>query len=76
MQANTFILGDNRLGKENEELFRQIWGGTAYFNSYCSSKRGIAVLIKNDTPISDIVWENIIPGNFSILSFKAENKLS
>ena len=67
MQANIFILGDTRLGKENEELFRRIWGGTAYFNSYCSSKRGIAVLIKNDTPISNLDWENVIPGNLSKL---------
>ena len=64
MQANIFILGDTRLGKENKELFRRMWGGIAYFNSLCSNKRGIAVLIKNDNPISDIEWENMITGNF------------
>ena len=32
------------------------------------------MLIKNDTPISNIEWENIIPGNFSKLSFKAEDQ--
>ena len=74
MQANIFIIGDTSLGKENEELFRQMWGGTAYFNSSCSNKRGIAVLIKNDTPISNIDWEIVIPGNFSKLSFKVKNK--
>ena len=46
----------------------------AYFNSYCSSKRGIMVLIKNDTPITDIEWENVIAGNFSKLSFKTKNE--
>ena len=39
-----------------------------------SNKRGLTVLIKNETPISDIAWENIIPGNFSKLSFWAENQ--
>ena len=57
MKANIIILGDTRLGKEKEELFRRIWGGMAYFNSLCSNKRGIAVLIKNDTPITNVDWE-------------------
>ena len=47
----------------------------AYFNSYCGSKRGLAVLIRNDTPITDIEWENVIPGNFSKLSFKANKDI-
>ena len=51
-----------------------MWGGTAYFNSFCSNKRGLVVLIKNDTPISNVEWENIIPGNFSKLSFKANDQ--
>ena len=74
MKANIFILGDTRLGKEKEELFWQIWGGTAYFNSFCSNRRGIAVLIKKDTPISNVDWENVIPGNFSKLSFKVNDE--
>ena len=74
MKANIFILGDTRLGKEDEDIFRRIWGGMAFFNSLCSYKRGLTVLIRNDTPISNIKWENIIPGNFSKLSFTANNK--
>ena len=34
----------------------------------------MAVLVKNNTPISDIGWENIIPGNYSRLTFKAEGQ--
>ena len=74
MKVNIFILGDTRLGKEKEEVFRQMWGGTAYFNSFCSNKRGLAVLIKNDTPISIVQRENVIPRNFSKLSFKANDQ--
>ena len=40
----------------------------------CSNRRGIAVLVKDDTPISDIEWENIIPGNFSKFSSKSKNQ--
>ena len=53
-----------------------MWGGKVLFNSLSSNRRGIAVLVKNNTPITDIGWENIIPGNYSRLTFKAEKQLS
>ena len=74
MKANIAILEDTRLGKEDEESFKRMLGEMAYFNSFCSNKRRLTVLIKNETPISDVTWENIIPGNFSKLSFRANNK--
>ena len=74
MRTNIFILGDTRLEIGDEEPCKKLWGEMAYFNSYCGSKRGITVLIKNDTPITDIEWENVIPGNFSRLSFKANKE--
>ena len=32
------------------------------------------MLVKNDTPIKDVNFENIIKGNFSKLSFKIKEK--
>ena len=74
MKADIIILEDTRLGKGDEEAFKQMWGEIAYFNSLCCNKRGLAVLIRNETPISDITWENVIPGNFSKLCFKTKDK--
>ena len=39
-----------------------------------NGKRGIAILVKDDTPINDIKCENILKGNFSKLTFKVKNE--
>ena len=54
MKDNIYILGDTRLNVEDEKPFKKLWGDTAYFNSYCGNRRGITVLIKDGTPITDI----------------------
>ena len=33
------------------------------------------MLVEDNAPITDIGWENVIPGNFSRLTFKAEGQL-
>ena len=75
MKFNIIFLLDTRLGKGDEEEFEKMWGGKVFFNSLSSNRRGLAVLVKDNTPITDIGWENIIPGNFSRLTFKAEGQL-
>ena len=47
MKADIIVFEDTRLGKCDEEAFKRLWGETAYFNSLCSNKRGLAVLIRN-----------------------------
>ena len=51
------------------------WGGIQenvgegiFLNSFSSSKRGIAVLIKDEAPITELEWTNFIPENFTKLS--------
>ena len=68
MKDNIIVLCDTRLGKSDEETFRKLWGERVFFNSYSSNKRGIAVLMKDNAPVTDLKWENVIPGNFSKLS--------
>ena len=70
MKDNIYILEDTRLNVGDEKPFKKLWGDMAYFNSYCWNRRGITALIKNGTPITDIEWENVIPGNFSKPSFR------
>ena len=45
-----------------------------YFNSHSIDVRGLAILIKDGTPIEEIHFENIIKGNFSKLSFTVKNE--
>ena len=47
----------------------KVWGERVFFNSYSSSKRGIAVLIKDNAPITNLEWEN-----FSKLSMVIKGK--
>ena len=75
MPENIFILCDIRLSLADETAFRKLWGERVFFNSHSSDKRGIAVLVKDDTPISDIKLENILKGNFSKLTFKVKDEL-
>ena len=74
MKDNIIVLCDTRLGKSEEEAFRKVWVERVFLNSYSSSKRGIAVLIKDNTPVTDLEWENVIPGNFSKLSMVIKGK--
>ena len=49
--------------------FANMWGHKCFFNSLCSNARGIAVLIKDTLDINKILWQNMIKGNFSRLTF-------
>ena len=71
-QENVFILSDIRLDSDKQRAFSKMWGEGAYFNSYSSSQRGLAVLFKDSLPVKDIHFENIIDGNFSKLTFKVK----
>ena len=74
MKDNIIVLGDTRLGQGDEDAFRRLWGERVFFNSYSSNKRGIAVLIKDSAPVTNLEWENVIPGNFSKLSMVVSGK--
>ena len=69
---NIIILIDTRLGRKDEEAFRKVLGERVFLHS--SSKRGIAVLIKDSAPVTDLESENVIPGNFSKLSMVIKGK--
>ena len=60
MPENIFILCYTRLSLADESAFKKLWGQGVFFNSHSSNKRGIAVLVKDDTPINDIKFENIL----------------
>ena len=74
MEGDIFLLCDTRLGLTDEATFKKLWGETVMFNSHSSEKRGLAVLIKDGTPIKDVSFQNIIKGYFSKLSFYVKDE--
>ena len=54
MPENIFVLCDTRLGLNDEAAFRKLCGEKVFFNSHSSNKRGIAVLVKDNIPITDM----------------------
>ena len=74
MSENIFVLCDMRLSLKDKTAFKKLWGERVFFNSHTSNKRGIAILVKDDTPIDDIKCENIIKENFSKLTFRVKDE--
>ena len=74
INEDIIVLFDTKLSLADESPFRKLWGERVYFNFHSSNKRGIAILIKNRTPIEDIQCKNIIKGNFSSLTFKVKDE--
>ena len=50
-QADIIFLSDTRLNKDVESLAREQWGGKAYFASFSSQARGVAILISKNLPV-------------------------
>ena len=68
-----FILCYTRLDSDSQRAFGKTWGEGAYFNSFSSSQRGLAILIKNSLPTREIKVKNIVKGNYSRLTFKVKD---
>ena len=71
---NVFVLCDTRLGSASQRGFAKLWGEKAYFNSFSTSQRGLAVLIKDSLPVTDVKIENVIKGNYTKLTFKLKDQ--
>ena len=71
---NCFILCDTRLDSDSQRVFAKLWGEQSYFNSYSTSQRGLAILIKDSLPVKDVKIENIIKGNYTKLTFKIRDQ--
>ena len=74
MEGDIFVLCDTRFSLADEGPFKKLWGETSFFNSHSSDKQGIAVLIRDATPLENIQFQNIIKGNFSKLTFNLKDE--
>ena len=76
-QPDVVFISDSRIGKEIEFVVQAEWGGKAYFASYTSQARGVALLFRKGLAI-DIMEETIFRdnhGNFIALNCKYESKV-
>ena len=74
-EADVILLSDTRLSKEAETLVKEEWSGQAYFASFTSQARGVAILISKDSPIK-VCEDSIIrdkSGNMIVLNCEYEN---
>ena len=62
LQENLFILCDTRLDCDSQRVFGKLWGEGAYFNSFSSSQRGLAILFRDSLPVKEVKVNNIIEG--------------
>ena len=74
-QPDIILLANTRIRQDIEPMVQKEWGGKAFFASYSSQARGVAILfnknlaveIKEDTILRDT------EGNFLALNFSFEN---
>ena len=67
-------MADTRLSKCIENCVKSEWGGQAYFSSFCSQSRGVAIFIKKDFPAKVLDTFSDNDGNILALMIELENK--
>ena len=67
--ASICLLLDTRTSKEAEKDCQKHSPHKIFFNSWTSNARGVAIVIKDSCPITDVVATNIVPGNLTKLNF-------
>ena len=67
------MLIDSRLDKEHEREFEKLWDGPISFKSFSSNQRGLVALLKDSLPAKTIKIENIMIGDYTLLTFVINN---
>ena len=49
--TDIFVVVDTRIDPKREQKVKEDWGGQAYFSSFSSQSRGIAIFLKKNLPI-------------------------
>lgn len=64
---NIYFLQDTHFVEKEESMIKGLWGYKAYFNSYKSNSRGVAILINNNCDITVLNEHKDDDGNFLLL---------
>lgn len=70
---NIYFLQDTHFVEKEESLIKGLWGYKAYFNSYKSNSRGVAILINNNCDITILNEHKDNDGNFLLLDVTIES---
>ena len=73
-QFSIYLLQDTHFSPELEERVKREWGYDAYFSSFTSNSRGVAILINNNIEYKLINVSRDVNGNVLILCIKAFDK--
>ena len=65
---------DTRLAKEIENIVKAEWGGYAYFSSFNSQSRGVAIFIQKNLPVKILDTFSDANGNILSLLIDIESK--
>ena len=71
---NILFIQDTRLSPSIENKVKAEWGGKAFFSSFTSQARGVAIFIKKDVPIDILNRKNDKDGNILSLLVKFNDK--
>ena len=72
--ADFIIITDTRIAKEVENIIKAEWGGPAYFASFDSQSRGVAIFIKKNLPIRILDNFSDTSGNILAILVEIEGK--
>ena len=73
--CDIFVLLDTRIAPKIENLVKAEWGGLAFFSSYNSQARGVAILIRKNFPIDILDTKKDKNGNFLAIKAKIYDKI-
>ena len=73
--CDIWILVDTRFDPKKSNQIKAEWGGEAFFSSYSSNARGVAILIKKGFPCKIINTEHDPNGNFLAVLAEINGKL-
>ena len=74
-KCNILCLQDTHFTAESEKDIRYQWGFDAYFSSFTSNSRGVAILLNNNFEYKVIQQRRDNSGNMLALSISIDNKM-
>ena len=73
-KTHIHILVDTRIDPKNESVVKTEWGGPAFFSSFSSNQRGVAILFDKGVPIKVLKTTKDDNGNFLKLIIEYDSK--
>ena len=73
-RPDILIVADTRIAKNIENAVKAEWGGHAYFSSFDSQSRGVAIFMQKQLPVKILDTFSDINGNILSLLIEIESK--